>query len=167
MNKKIILELPQFRDDILVTFKDLADKETQLREWVDESYLHPYWDSLLMYVLHTLYNDHDLDDEEICLEKIGKVFFNEEEAMQIQKFCEWLDNLIYRIGQKQSDSAYLNHPDWPLVWPWAEECYRLMQENDTKYDIGASWDFWRKYSNDPDYSKLVEEENRKYATGMG
>ena len=142
MQAKIILESPQFRDDILISFKDLADKEMQLREWVRVGAAHRYWDSLLMDVFDTIYNDQDLHDIKECREKIGKVFYTEEEALKIADFTIWFDLLTDGIGECKPDSAYLNHPNWPRVWSWAGECYKLMQENDEKYDIDASWDKW-------------------------
>ena len=78
---------------------------------------------------------------------VGKLFYDEEEATEIWKFASWFDDLLTGIpsefqGGGAPDSAYINHPEWPKVWSGAAKIYKLMKENDEKYDIHANWKIW-------------------------
>lgn len=139
----IILGNPLGRDNIKQALIDLANKN-----WT-EVLMHgyrttEYFEYLLNTVYHTLYNDHDLDEEDIS-DKIGEVFYDEHEAMQVCSFASWLydltENEIEEIPrEKTSNEAYLNHPDWPRVWSEARRIVKLMEENEKKYNFKKSWD---------------------------
>ena len=140
MSKTIILARSEFRLNIQAALANLADREIQQKEWVNPRAAHRFWDSLMMYVIHDLYDDHgDMADQRAAISKVGEIFFTEEEAIKVSEFCEWFDDLTFVIGEQKPDSAYLEHPDWPRVWSWARECYELMQANDEKYEFKANW----------------------------
>jgi hypothetical protein len=117
----------------------------------------------LLSIYHTLYDDNELDEKEYALENIGRIFYNEEEALAVYEFCYWFNDFSGEIGEDEPNEAYLEHPEWPKVWSGAEELIKLMEDNNNKYDIQASWDFWEYHSCTDEYFDLIEKENAKYA----
>lgn len=80
----------------------------------------------------------------ISREKVDKGITGEQEAKEVQDFSKWFDELTEDIGSCKSDSEYLDYPQWPKVWEGAKKLYEMMEANDKKYAIHASWDAWRK-----------------------
>ncbi|MCC8484215.1 MAG: hypothetical protein LN561_06755 [Rickettsia endosymbiont of Labidopullus appendiculatus] len=132
MTTKFLL-YPQLRMEVKGSFEDLADYDRQMKEWVDEQYPHPYSDSLTYYVINTLYDSCDLDKYKES--NIGEILYDEDEAQQIYKFCKWFGDLIDSISlhTDETNSDYLNHPEWSKVYIGAKEMYELMDRNDKKY----------------------------------
>ncbi|MCC8399134.1 MAG: hypothetical protein LN563_00900 [Rickettsia endosymbiont of Platyusa sonomae] len=132
MTTKFLL-YPQMRINIKGSFARLADYDKQMKEWVDEQYPHPYSDSLTYYVINTLYDSCDLDKYKES--NIGEILYDEDEAQQIYKFCKWFGDLIDSISlhTNETNSDYLNHPEWFKVYIGAKAIYELMDRNDKKY----------------------------------
>ena len=137
-NKEILLlYFPQQRDDIKGTFECLAEKNWQNEKLLNH-YPVIYFEYLLITVYHTLYDDHELDERDYALSQVGRIFYNEDEAIKIHEFCYWFHELSGEIGEDEPNEAYLDHPEWQKVWQGAEEMIKLMEENDKKYNIRAS-----------------------------
>jgi hypothetical protein len=155
--RTILLEYPQYRDDIRISFKDLANKEMQLKEWLDPQYQHPYWDSLRYYVFGTLFSDHDLDDTEQIMKK-DHLFYDDEEKKAVNEFMIWFDELRLHIGRNKPDQEYLNHPEWPKVWEGAAKIFKMMEENDKKYNFSGCYREWSRMTQD-EWAKKFEHES--------
>ncbi len=137
---------------IYKAFKLLSDKEKQLKEWTTPSLFY----RIINYILTTLYiiitaghspEAFDLQNRywhslnvyvtDIILEEfgfhegtrkyIGYIFHDHEEAQKVQSFCEYLNNLLYSIGPKREDSAYLSNFRWQDVIDGANNICILMK----------------------------------------
>jgi hypothetical protein len=131
-----LIKFPYSRLDVDGSFEHLSNPEEQ-KEYVknNHNYPYPYWSWLLYYVLDAIYGDYDLD--KYNPEHIGETFYDEHEAQEVYKFCNWFHDLIAEIGENKPDSAYLNHPKWPKVIEDAKRIYELIQQNNEKYDYGT------------------------------
>jgi hypothetical protein len=133
------LNVPNARSYIKSAFLDLSDIEMQKKEWVDPQYKHAFWDSIYAFVFGMLFETFELDLDSFS--KIGECLYDEEEAAAIQEYCEFLFELLNeRIGGEQSDSAYIDHPEWPKVVGGAKKIYELMKSNDEKYGFNELLD---------------------------
>ena len=124
---------PQMRIEIRESFKELADYDRQMKEWVEERSPNQYWNCLVYHVINTLYDTFDLD--KYRENNIGEILYDENEAQQIYKFCKWFGDLIDSISlhTNETNSDYLEHPEWSKVYTGAKEMYELMDRNDKKY----------------------------------
>ena len=161
--KTFIISQPTIRDDIIDSLQDLANKEWYKTKPDGQYYFTVYFDYLLYCVYHTLYDDNELHEKEYALKNIGRIFYNEEEALAVYEFCYWFHDFSGDIGEDEPNEAYLENPQWHKVWSGAEELIKLMEENNKKYDIQASWDFWECNTGKPGYLELIKKENAKYA----
>ena len=139
------ISLPLLRVDIKSAFKDLYDKEQQ-KSWFESNSgsFHPYWNNLSYYIFDTIYNSALLDEYKES--NIGKVFYDEEEAKVVWKFCSWFYELTEGIGGDKPNEAYLNHPEWNKVYSGAKEVFELMDANDKKYNFSDCLD---EFNNTP------------------
>ena len=168
ITEKFILSNPSFRNEIIGSLEDLANKEWYKTKPDGQYYFTVYFDYLLYCVYHTLYDDNELHEKEYALKNIGRIFYNEEEALAVYEFCYWFhelrdDEIEEYPRYTTPNDAYFNHPQWHKVWSGAEELIKLMEENNKKYDIQASWDFWECNTGKPGYLELIKKENAKYA----
>lgn len=143
-----LLTRPNMHHDLKGLFRHLADRDRQMREIKElESKNYQCCYAYILSHIYDLYDRFFLDFP--SPESIGMMFYDEEEAKMVWDFCKWFDDLTTRIecedltariGEEQPDSAYLEHPEWPKVWEGAKKIYELMEANEKKYDIQASYD---------------------------
>ena len=128
----IWINLPHIRDSVFCSFRQLADKEMQLREWTTPGYNH-YWGCMLHYDIFEDFDMAGMYNPESKNYSLVNIFYSTEEVEQAYAFGQFFDALITEIGEEKNDEAYLNHPQWPKVWSWSKEIYDIMESNNKKY----------------------------------
>jgi len=123
---------PQMRNNLQASLQSLLNKNWKIEYDI-------YFEYLLDSVYHTLYDTHDLDEKERSLDQVGKVFYDEAEAMAVHEFSAWFHELkenIEAIERRETpNETYFNHPDWPKVLKWAESVVKIMEDNNKKYNF--------------------------------
>jgi len=131
-NNKRILEDPTLRACLLGSIADLADRETQIKEWTSKTAAHRFWDTL--YMSFESLDDFNLFDEDekrrsgIAL--IGSSVYDQKELDAICPVIEAFQRVLDEIGTKQPDSAYINSPLWDDVVRTANHAFDVLMENE-------------------------------------
>jgi hypothetical protein len=148
----MVITNPSDRERIIKAFKLLSDIDKQQRYWTtpnlprrllnfflmhfplfasipngdlaDSLLENRYWYSLSVFVLSVIIEEFKLHTN--SFKHVGSIFYNENEGRGVQSYCQFLNKLIFEIGNEKSDSAYLNHNEWLKVINGAKEIYDLL-----------------------------------------
>jgi len=129
---KEVLEDHGLRAELLGSIEDLADRETQMKEWVSETAAHRFWDTLHM-SFESLDNFNLFDEDELSKsgrELIGSSVYDQEELDAIYPVIQAFQRVLDEIGAKQPDSAYINSPLWDDVVRTANHAFDVLMENE-------------------------------------
>lgn len=117
------LQLPQMREVLLDTLRELSDPAYQRAAWVE----HSVDQNLIVgidQVYHTLFDDTDLaQDINSC---IGVLLFDSAEVEVIRPLVDLLERLLSDLGNAPS-IRFIKHPLWPKVVECAERALETLQ----------------------------------------
>ena len=132
------IEYVQSRLMILGKFKNLADIDFQMKNWIDPKYKHSFSDCIALYAFDNLIGWGYLHKK--AYEHIGLDIYDEEEADTIQEYCQWFRDLyVDEIEEGEPDEAYYKHPEWPNVIEGALKVRKVMARKN--YENG----FWKQF----------------------
>jgi hypothetical protein len=103
------LAYPQWRSDLILTLKELADPVYQREAWIErtrDTHLIVGIDE----VFHTLFDQLDLDDPRGDI--VGDFLFDNAEIQAVKPVATILLQ-IYEVLGDLGDEDYLAHPRWP------------------------------------------------------
>jgi len=134
MEKKTFqeLEYPDLRSCLVGALEDLADKQTQLKEWTLKTAAHRFWDTLRM-ILENLDDFGFFDKNERARSGrglIGSSVYNQRELDAIYPVIEAFQRVLVEIGATQPDSAYINSPLWDDVVRTASHAFDALMANE-------------------------------------
>lgn len=124
------IKYPQMRQLLLSSLISLSDKVRQIKEWVRPEYKHSFWDNL-MFDVHVIFDDLELDKNPD--DQIGYFLVDTKESKSIKELVKIFEVLLETIGEKQSDTMYLNSPLWNRLVKSAKIALEIFVENENNY----------------------------------
>lgn len=127
MNIYSRIKLPQMRQMLIFSLKDLSNLEYQKKTWVLENNKMFFWDNFEL-ILEFLYDDLVIYDRPE--DGIGYVVVNEQENTILRPLYKALDAVCEEIGENKPDSFYINSPLWHKVIESAQQALEVFMANE-------------------------------------